>query len=82
MLITYVVKETLFCICLLGMKLWCLHFFLVPVKMGFMSCHFIWLFSINFSSIVTVRLLIGLTMLVTFICENNPKGVSILKVKL
>lgn len=24
---------------------------------------------------------VGLTMLVTFICENNPKGVSILKVK-
>ena len=62
-----VVKETLFCIFILEMELWCLQFTLIQVNLGFMSCHFIWLLSINFSSIYNYCML-GLTMLV----RNNP----------
>ena len=55
-------KETLslFCIYILGMEIWCLHSFdFSTYKSEF--CHtisYIWLFLINFSSIITGRLLL------------------------
>ena len=70
-------KETLslFCIHILEMEIWCLHLFdFSTYKSEF--CHtisYIWLFLINFSSITTGLLLLELTMLVTFICENELK---------
>ena len=68
---------------ILEMELWFLHLFhFSTYKSGL--CHtisYIWLFLINFSSMITIRLLLGLTMLVTFNCENDPKVISLLKVK-
>ena len=60
-------KETLWlvCISILEMELWCLH-----------TISYIWLFLINFSPVITICLLLGLTMLVTFICGNYPKVFS------
>ena len=59
-----------------------IHFTLVRTNLGFMPYHFVHMVVFNqFSSIITGRLLLGLTMLVTLICENDPKELSLLKVK-
>ena len=59
-----------------------IHFTLVHINLGFMPYHFVHMVVFNqFPSIITGRLLLGLTMLVTLICENDPKEVSLLKVK-